>query len=134
MSINLQKITACSGFVGFENTNDQVSQTFYTAAGNYIGDVGFDFSFPVDNAKSISRIRINFATQNSKWYQMDGTFSSRNVDLADWPNDGSYMFLSSARYSGGNLVINITIRIGFVLTYIPAQTYNVVYRFFNTPF
>lgn len=132
--INLLKVAASSAFVGFENTNEPVSQIFNTPA-VLLGagsSQSYTFSYAVDNSESVSRIRINYASVNTNWYQLEGFFSFFNANIS---TGGLFDIATYVSYSGGNLNITVyVVNLAAVPAVIPAQTYDATYRLFNVPF
>lgn len=131
--IDISRLSASSAFVGFENTDTPVSKTFTTPAVALAAGFGqrYDFTYPLDNSRSVSRVRINFETQNTDWYQLEGYFSFFTANI---PLSGIDL-AALVSYSSGNIVFSIyVVNTSGAPLVVPAQTYNVRYRLFNTPF
>ncbi len=132
--IDLTKVTATSKFVGFENTNKPVTQNINTPAvllGSGASQA-YTFTFPVDNSKSVSRIRISYVGVSSDWYQLEGYYS---LFVAGVSVAGNKDFPTIVSYTNDSMVVTIyVVNTAGVAQLIPSQDYVLTYRLFNTPF
>ena len=132
--IDLTKVTATSKFVGFENTNEPVVQNVSTPA-TALGAGGsqvYTFSYPVDNARSVSRARIKYVGLTNDWYQLEGYYS---LFVAGVTIPGNKDFPTLLSYTSDSLVLTIyVVNTSGAPQVIPAQDYILTYRLFNTPF
>lgn len=132
--INLSQVTATSKFVGFENTNIPVQTTISTPATALGAGAAqaYTFTFPLDNSKSVTRLRIQYVGISTDWYQVEGYFS---LFVAGIPVVGNKDFPTVVSYSGGSLIITIyVVNTAGAPQVVPAQDFLIRYRLFNTPF